>query len=174
MTGMYKPLIVRAKVKDEVGTPEEYRERYRAAGATDEELRYLRETDKQLAGLELILSKWNYDGGMNWHLHGWQDKDDQRVKDAMYYAEQILGGEYYNNYDAFSKDWDKGNYAPDLIYTLEDRRVQVLEVIQEEENNIPPDTVKHAVALAEQQKEAQRRKDRSRRRQTKKKYRGRR
>ena len=55
---------------------------------------------------------------------------------------------YKNDFEGFCKAWEAGEYDPGASYTFRLDQVEALEVLQEEENNIEPDTVKKAVSQA--------------------------
>lgn len=157
--------MIRGRVKIPFTTWEEYREKYTGQGFTVNDFKAMQKSDQYFNGLELYLSSWSYDQHGCWHLWNWEPGADERVKLAIYHAEQFKGGsEYENNFQKFAEDWEKGVYDPGMVYTFPLDHVEVLEVLQEE-----VDTIDHTKA----KKAVQRQKEKAaqQRRATKKKYR---
>ncbi len=140
MSDTYKPKVVRARIVIPFKPWEEYREEYKGQGFTVNNFKAMQKADQYFNGLELFLSSWAYDQHSSWHLWNWDKEDDERVKLAFYHAEQFKPGTpYKNQFERFCKDWDGQTYDPGMVYTFQHGQVEVLEVLQEEENNIPPE-----------------------------------
>lgn len=138
----YKPKVVRA-IKIPARGWQEYREELKGQGFTVNDFKAMQKADQFFNGLELYLSMWNYDNHSSWHLWNWDKEQDERVKLALYHAEQYHPfPSYKNDFEGFCKAWEAGEYDPGASYTFRLDQVEVLEVLQEEENNIEPDTVK--------------------------------
>ena len=164
----YKPKVGRARIKIPARGWQEYREELKGQGFTVNDFKAMQKADQFFNGLELYLSMWNYDNHSSWHLWNWDKEQDERVKLALYHAEQYHPfPSYKNDFEGFCKAWEAGEYDPGASYTFRLDQVEVLEVLQEEENNIEPDTVKKAVSQAREAGFQKRRRERA----TKKKYR---
>ena len=164
----YKPRIVRAKINIPYRSPEGYREEWEGKGFTESDYGNMQKADQYFNGLELYLSSWAYDHHSSWHLYSWNKDDDERVKLALYHAEQYSPfPAYRDDFEGFCEDWESERYEPGGVYTFAHGQVEVLEVLQEEENNINHERAEKAVRQA---REAQYQKWR-RERATKRKYR---
>jgi len=174
MGEQYKPQIARARLHTAGKTVEQIREELHGQGFTYKDFQNIVKTNNYLNGLEVWVSKWNWDSGKSWHLWNWKEKDDEKIMLAMYHAEQYhpmaAMRPYKNDFDAFRTDWQSGEYDPGCSYTFQESQVEILEVVQEEENNLQEGAVQRAVNRAKEEKEQQHRKYRA----TKKKYRNRR
>lgn len=162
----YKPLIVKARVKTGDRTYEEIKKELKGQGFTCYQMKAMVKEGEYFDGLELYLSKWNYDNHERWHLYSWEDKDDEAVMLGMYQAEQYHPYKrYIKDFEQFQKDWAAGEYDPGMTYTFKDSEVEVLEVLQEEVDEVDHEAVKRAVKQAEDTKQQARRKQRQRTRQ---------
>lgn len=164
MASQYKPRVIRGKInippKDWTG----YREEFRGQGFTVNNFKAMQKADQFFNGLELHLSSWDYDHHESWHLWNWNPADDERVKLALYHAEQYKPFTPYKNaFAQFCKDWAAGEYDAGMVYTFRLNQVEVMEVLQEEEDNRDHERVQRAKIAARQQV--------ARKRATKKKYR---
>lgn len=118
-----------------------------------------------LDGLEVYVSKWNWDNYESWHLYNWKPQDDETMKKALYEAEQYhpyAAMRYKNDFEQFEKDWEAETYDPGMTFSFTDAECEVLEVVQEEVNNIDPQEVQRAVRKAEDTKRDRQRKRRMR------------
>lgn len=162
----YKPLIVKARIKTGGRTYEEIKTELKGQGFTCKQMKAMVKEREYFDGLELYLSKWNYDNHEHWHLYSWEDKDDEKVMLGMYHAEQYHPYKrYVDDFEQFKKDWAAGEYDPGMTYTFKDKEVEVLEVLQEEVDEVDHEAVKRLVRQSEEAKYQERRKKRQRERQ---------
>lgn len=148
------PQVVLAKLKTAT-TLDEVRQQLSGQGFTRNEMKAMVRCMNFFDGLEVFLSKWNWDNHASWHLYNWKKKDDETVMKAIFEAEQLHPfscGRYKNDFEQFEKDWKAETYDPGATLAFEDAQVEVLEVLQEEVNNIDPQEVKRAVRKAEDTK----------------------
>lgn len=164
----YKPKIVRAKINIPYRDWKEYREEWKGQGFTGRDFKNMQKADQYFNGLELLLSSWSYDHHSCWHLYSWEKSIDERVKLAMYHAEQYSPfPAYRDDFEGFCGDWEAGRYEPGGVYTFSHDQVEVLEVLQEEEDNIDHERTEKAVRQAREAEFQKRRRERA----TKRKYR---
>lgn len=157
----YLPKVVLAKLKTAV-TWEEVQQS-KAKSFTRNERKAIFRSLNLFDGLEVCLSKWNWDNYKMWHLHNWKNEIDATIQKAIYEAEQFYpfsDGRYKNDFAQFEKDWKAGMYDPGAMVIFTDAQVEVLEVVQEEVNHIDPEKVKREVRKAEDIKRDQQRKRR--------------
>ena len=147
----YLPQVVSARLKTAT-TLDEVRQQLSGQGFTRNEMKAMVRCMNFFDGLEVFLSKWNWDNYKNWHLYNWKQTDDETVMKAIFEAEQLHPfscGRYKNDFAQFEKDWKAETYDPGATLAFEDAQVEVLEVLQEEVNNIDTEEVKKAVRKAE-------------------------
>lgn len=160
----YLPKIVLARLKTEI-TLDEVRKQLKGQGFTRNEMKAMVRSLCFFDGLEVYLSKWNWDNHANWHLYNWKPQDDETVMKAIYEAEQIHPyscARYKNDFMQFEKDWKAETYDPGAVLAFEEEQVEVLEIVQEEANNIDYREVQKAVNRAQDIKKNQKRKRRMR------------
>lgn len=147
----YLPQIVRGKIKIPFREWTEYRAELTGQGYTVNNFKAMQKADQYFNTLELFLSSWSYDQHSCWHLWNWNPADDERVMLALYHAEQYKPGTIYkDDFRAFRRDWEAGEYDPGATYTFKLDQVEVLEVLQEEVDNVDHEKVKKAVARAKE------------------------
>lgn len=137
----YKPLIVRAKLNTGGREYEKIKQELKGQGFTCNQMKSMVREGNYFDELVVYLSKWNWDHHEKWHLYNWEEADDEKVKLGIYEAEQyhpFAADRYKNDFEAFKKDWEAGEYDPGMTFTFKDEEVEVLEVLQEE-----VDTVDH-------------------------------
>ena len=148
----YLPKVVLARLKTAT-TMEKVQKELKGKGFTRNEMKAMARCYNFFDGLEVYLSKWNWDSHEKWHLYSWDDEIDETVMKAVYEAEQFHRfscGRYKNNFEQFKEDWEAET----------DEQVEVLEVLQEEVNNIDPEEVQREVRKAEDTKRDRQRKRR--------------
>lgn len=158
------PQVVRARLKTAT-TLDEIRQQIKGQGFTRNEMKAMVRCLNFFDGLEVFLSKWNWDNHASWHLYNWEKKDDETVKKAIFEAEQLHPfscGRYKNDFAQFEKDWEAETYDPGATLAFEDAQVEVMEVLQGEVNNIDPQEVQKAVTRAQDAKRDRQRKRRMR------------
>lgn len=142
---------------------EEVKEQTKGQHFTRNEMKAMVRCNEFLDGLEVYVSKWNWDNHESWHLYNWKQQDDETMKKALYEAEQyhpFADVRYKNNFEQFEKDWEAGTYDPGMTYSFSDKECEILEVVQEEVDNIDPKEVKRAVQKAQDAKRDRQRKHR--------------
>ena len=148
------PNVVLARLKTAT-TLDEVRQQLKGQGFTRNEMKAMVRSMNFFDGLEVFLSKWNWDNYASWHLYNWKPQDDETVMKAIYEAEQLHSyscGRYKNDFEEFEKDWKAETYDPGAILSFTDEQAEVLEVLQEEVNNIDSEEVQRAVRKAEDTK----------------------
>ena len=144
------PKVVLARLK--TATTLDEVQQLKGQGFTRNEMKAMVRSMGFFDGLEVFLSKWNWDNYASWHLYNWKPQDDETVMKAIYEAEQLHPyscGRYKNDFAQFEKDWKAETYDPGATLAFEETQVGVLEVVQEEVNNIDPQEVQKAVIRAQ-------------------------
>jgi hypothetical protein len=163
----YKPLIVIARLKTE-RTYDEVKADLKGQGFTCNEMKAMVREGAYFNGLEVYISKWNYDNHEKWHLYSWKDEDEERVMLGIYEAEQYHPDKKYRkDFEQFVKDWKSDIYDPGMTFTFKESEVEVLEVMQEEVDKIDHEGIKREIRFAKDAKDRINRKKRA----TKRKYR---
>lgn len=85
-------------------------------------------------GHVLYLSLWDYDREF-WHLYGWDDADDEAVLLTVYQTEMEAGLNTYDTLEAFEEMWRAKQWEPQGAFAIPLDKVEVVEVIQEEEKD---------------------------------------
>ena len=85
-------------------------------------------TGLPIDGCVMAFSIWDYDNYGSWHLYGWDDDVDEAVMLTMYRAEDIG-----TSLRSFAKKWKAGEYEPPASFCLNLDKLEVIEVLQEEE-----------------------------------------
>lgn len=99
----YKPKIVKGKVHD---------------------------TGYPIDGCVMLFSMWEYDNHESWHLYGWNDDVDDAVMRTMHQTDEIYMDD---TPEQFAERWKSEEYEPDGAFCLDLDKVEVIEVLQEEE-----------------------------------------
>ena len=99
----YKPKIIKGKVHD---------------------------TGYPVDGCVMLFSMWDYDNHDSWHLYGWDDDVDDAVMRTMHQTDEIYMDD---TPEQFAKRWKAKEYEPDGAFCLDLDKVEVIEVLQEEE-----------------------------------------
>lgn len=162
----YKPLIVRARLKTGGRSYEDIKKQLKGQGFTCYQMKAMVKEGEYFDGLEVYLSKWNYDNHEAWHLYSWENEVDKEVMLGLYQAEQYHPYKrYVKNFEQFQKDWAAEEYDPGMTYTFKESEVEVLETLQEEVDEVDHEAVKRAVRQTEEAKAQKHRKNRQRARQ---------
>lgn len=136
----YQPKIIKCRMKTGGKSIQEIRERCKGQGMVYRDFENIQRAYRQLDGLTLILSVWDYDHHESYHLHNWNPADDERMMMAIYYLEQIrLYTSYKNDLEKFKQDWAAGTYDPGCSLCFDPADVEKIEVLSEEV--IPPEPV---------------------------------
>lgn len=106
--GTYKPKIVKGKVSG-TGWP--------------------------IDGHVLYFSQWDYDNHDSFHLYGWDDADDEAVLQTVYQTETEAGLNTCDTLEAFEEMWRAKQWEPAGAFCLPLDKVEVVEVLQEEEKD---------------------------------------
>ena len=89
-------------------------------------------TEWPIDGHVLYFSLWDYDPD-SWHLLCWDDSDDEAVMLTMYQTEDEAGICDCDTLEEFTEKWKAKEWEPQGVFCLGLDRVEVQEVIQEEE-----------------------------------------
>ncbi len=92
-------------------------------------------TDYPIDGHELYFSQWDYDNGESFHLYGWGEDADEAVMQTMYQCEIEDGLRTSDTLEAFAEKWKAEKWEPAAALCLPLDRVEVLEVVQNEERD---------------------------------------
>ena len=125
----YLPKVVLARLK--TATTLDEVQQLKGQGFTRNEMKAMVRSMGFFDGLEVFLSKWNWDNYASWHLYNWKPQDDETVMKAIYEAEQLHPyscGRYKNDFAQFEKDWKAETYDPGATLAFEETQVGVLEV----------------------------------------------
>jgi len=135
----YRPKIVLCRLNMACKSIPEIRERYTGQGLTYRDFESIQKANEQFDGLILPLTLWAYDDYTTYHLFTWESADDERMMMALYYAEQTHPfPRFKNDFEAFKKVWDAGEYDPGCPIVFDPRDVEEIEVISEEVNQPEP------------------------------------
>lgn len=93
-------------------------------------------TGWSIDGHVLYFSQWEYDHYSKMHLYGWEPEDDQAVMSTMYQTEREAGLTT-ETFSDFQRKWESGKWEPAGAFVLSLDKVEVLEVVQEEEKTVP-------------------------------------
>lgn len=86
-------------------------------------------------GHVLYFSQWDYDNHDSFHLYGWDDADDEAVLLTVYQTETEAGLNTCDTLEAFEEMWRAKQWEPAGAFTLPLDKVEVVEVLQEEEKD---------------------------------------
>ena len=84
----YLPQIVKARLHTGSRTYEQIKQELKGQGFTCNEMKAMVREGQRFDGLEVYLSKWNWDNHERWHLYNWDNKDNEAVMLGLYEAEQ--------------------------------------------------------------------------------------
>ena len=160
---MYKPKVIKCRLKTGGKTIEEIREKHKGQGLTYRDFENIQRANEQFDGIILLLSLWDHDNYESYHVYGWDDEVDEKMMMGIYYAEQTHPFPMYEGkLEEFIADWKAGTYDPDCALCFDKEDVEELEVISEE---VKEEAKKH------EQKEAAKKRKRSGTGRKKKKHR---
>lgn len=156
----YRPKIVKCRLHTGGKSIDELRERYKGQGLTYRDLESVKRSMDLFDGITLFLSLWDYDGGVDYHVHSWGDDVDEKMMLATYEAEQTHPfPQYKDRREAFIADWKAGNYDPGCPFVFWPADVEELEIVQEEQKeDSGTDGKAEEKAPPRQRKKARRRK----------------
>lgn len=86
-------------------------------------------------GHVLYFSQWDYDHHESWHLYGWDDADDEAVMQTMYQTETESDICSCDTLEEFTAMWKAKEWEPWGSFCLDLDKVEVVEVLQEEEKD---------------------------------------
>ena len=129
----YTPRITKCRLRTGGKSIDDLRERYRGHGLTYRDLESVKRALDLFDGITLYLSQWDYDGGVDYHVHGWDDDADEKMMLATYEAEQTHPApQYKDQREAFVADWKAGHYDPGASFVFCPADVEELKLVQEE------------------------------------------
>lgn len=135
----YQPKIIRCRLKTGGKSIQEIREKYKGQGMVYRDFENMQKANEQFNGLTLLLSLWDYDKHESYHMHNWEQDDDERVMMAIYYSEQVHPyPRYKDDLESFKADWAAEKYDPGCVLCFDPADVEELEVICEEVIPPPP------------------------------------
>lgn len=145
---MYKPKVIKCRLKTGGKTIEEIREKNKGEGLTYRDFEDIQRANEQFDGTVLYLSLWDYDKYESYHVYGWENEVDEKFMMGIYYAEQTHPfPRYKGKLEEFIADWKAGDYDPGCAICFDKEDVEELEVISEEvkeeaKNNVKKETPK--------------------------------
>lgn len=83
-------------------------------------------------GHVLYFSLWGYDRYSSYHLHDWEDADDEAVMQTMFQTEREAGFCCHDTLESFAEAWKAGTWDPLGVFCIDLDKVEELEVVQEE------------------------------------------
>lgn len=89
------------------------------------------DTGLPIDGHILSLSLWDWDNHESYHLSGWDDADDEAIMQTMHHEDIVFNDMPIAE---FQELWKAEEYEPDGVYCIPLDKVEVLEVICEEQN----------------------------------------
>ena len=96
----------------------------------------VKNTGWPIDGHKLTLALWDYDNYESYHLWGWGNETDEAMMQTMYQAEREAGFCLFDSFEAYKNVWGTGEYEPEFVFCIPLEKVDVLEVVQEEQK--PP------------------------------------
>ncbi|OMF47737.1 hypothetical protein [Paenibacillus amylolyticus] len=109
---------------------EEIKSTYDFSPPPQEVLEKMAEAFRNLNGTEVVGAVWGYSPD-SYSLYGWEDNDDERFKEFIYWIEQdALFGSYFDDRERFDADWKSGNYEPAAAMHFDKKDFIVLEKIK--------------------------------------------
>lgn len=90
----------------------------------------VKNTNTPLDGVTLHLALWAWDDYSSYHLYGYDTADKEKIILAMKQADDLYQEE---SIEEFTRLWESGEYEPDMVYCIDLDKVDVIEVVQEEE-----------------------------------------
>lgn len=137
---IYKPKIVRARLRTSGKRVEDYIEDRRDRFRSEDEAAHIFKANELFDGLIVELSSWNWDNHQYWHLWNWGEESDRTIMRAMYEIHRAQTYELRRKgMKEFEKSWNLGECDAACSYCFTMDQAEVLEVIQEEEN--PNDSI---------------------------------
>jgi len=129
----YQPKIIKCRLKTGGKSIAEIRERHTGQGLTYRDFENIQRANEAFNGVVLPLSLWEYDKYADYHMHSWEQEQDEKIMTGMYYAEQTHPfPRYKDNLEGFQADWKAGEYDPLCAFCFDPRDVEEIEVIQDE------------------------------------------
>jgi hypothetical protein len=125
----------RAKLKTAGKTPEEIRAAYDGPTPDDTEVASWVKVYNDLDGMEVMVMN-SLVSGENYCIAAWDKKDDEKMMEFHYLAEQDpFFGSYIDEREEFIKDWKAEEYEPagSLVFSKDD--VQIIEELSKETMN---------------------------------------
>lgn len=95
---------------------EKTRRRYADQCLSQEDINCISKAQNLFDGVKAVMLKR---GENRYSFVNWDNKDDEKVMQAIYEMEQV-GGFYKDNKQEFMDDWKNGEYEPDGIITFEE------------------------------------------------------
>ena len=87
----------------------------------------VKDTGWPIDGHVLIFAKWRYDQESCWHLYGWEDQDDEAVRDTMFITLVEAGFLSENEKKDFYASWADNSVDLPGAFSLDLNQVEVLE-----------------------------------------------
>lgn len=120
-----------AKLQTAGKTAEQIRASYDGPKPNDKEIEYWIKAFNELDGIEIVVLKSFT--GEDWCLAAWDEKDEEKIMEFVYLAEQDpYFGSYVDERDEFLKDWKSGEYEPPGSLVFANADVQVIEELTKE------------------------------------------
>lgn len=121
--------LFQARFKTGGKTPEQIIESYSSSKPDNGEIQRWIEAYNIIDGLEVAVMEGVLGDGF--HLIGWNEKDDHKVRDFVYAAEQDpIFGTYIDEYEEFCKDWKSEKYEPVGALTFVSSDIEIVEEIK--------------------------------------------
>ena len=89
----------------------------------------VKNTGWPIDGHILQFGLWNYDHESSYHLHDWEDADDEAVMQTMFYSLVEAGMEDKDCYDDFVQTWKAGKFEAPGVFCIDLDKVDKLDTL---------------------------------------------
>ncbi|WP_052087964.1 hypothetical protein [Paenibacillus wynnii] len=116
---------------------DEIKANYDPSPPSTEVLEKMAEAFRNLNDTEVIGAVWPY-SPHSYSLYAWDDKDDEKFKELIYWIEQDdFFGSYIDDRNRFDADWKNGDYEPAAALHFDKSDFIVIEKIERDEEVNP-------------------------------------
>ena len=129
--------LFKATLRTAGKTPEDIKKMYDGSVGPEpieEEIEGYIKVYNLIDGIEVVVYTRSHFGVDDFGLYVWQEKDDERIRELFYQAEQDpYFGSYVNERDEFIKDWEAEEYEFGSTPTFNSNDVEIIEEIAQKE-----------------------------------------
>ncbi|MEK3699326.1 hypothetical protein NYE33_20350 [Paenibacillus sp. FSL R10-2199] len=111
---------------------DEIKASYDSNHPSTEVLEKMAEAFRNLNNTEVVGAEWDYSPN-TYSVYGWDDNDDEKFKELIYWIEQDdFFGSYNDDRNRFETDWKAGDYEPAAALHFDKSDFVVIEKINRE------------------------------------------